>query len=151
MDSFGVHLYHSAKNFVWKILMQVILIHVFVTGLILTACSFPGVHRNPVIQGNQIISERVQRLKVGMTRDQVRFLLGSPVTVNTFNPNRWIYLERIDSYGKVQQNNYLILNFKNDQIFEIQRESGGSPSDPLSKIDTTPPDLLDEQSWWWPF
>ena len=151
MDSFSAHLYHSAMNSVWKMLMRVILVHVLVTGFMITACSFPGVYKNPVVQGNQIISERVQRLEVGMTQDQVRFLLGSPITINTFNPNRWIYLERIDSYGRVKQNTYLILNFKNDRVVEIQRESGGSPSDPLLKIDTTPPDLPNKQSWWWPF
>ena len=131
--------------------MRVILIQIIVTSLILTACSFPGIHKNPVKQGNQLISERVERLELGMRRDQVQFLLGSPITVNTFNPNRWIYLERIDSGGKVKQNTYLILNFKNDRVFEIQRESGGSPSDPLLKIDTTPPDRQIVPSWWWPF
>ena len=131
--------------------MRLISILVLMTTIVLTGCSFPGVHKNPVKQGNQLIPERVERLEVGMSRDQVQFLLGSPITVNTFNPNRWIYLERIDFDGEVQQNTYLIVNFTNDQVSEIQRESGGSPSDPLTKIDTTPPDRQDEGSWWWPF
>ena len=131
--------------------MRLISIHVLVAGFLLVGCSFPGVHKNPVKQGNQLIAERVERLEAGMTRDQVQFLLGSPITVNPFNPNRWIYLERIDFDGEVQQNTYLIVNFKNDLVSEIQRESGGSPSDPLTKIDTTPPDRQDEGSWWWPF
>ena len=131
--------------------MRLISIHVLVAGFLLVGCSFTGVHKNPVKQGNQLIAERVERLEAGMTRDQVQFLLGSPITVNTFNPNRWIYLERIDFDGEVQQNTYLIVNFKNDLVSEIQRESGGSPSDPLTKIDTTPPDRQDEGSWWWPF
>ena len=131
--------------------MRLISIHVLVASLLLVGCSFPGVHKNPVKQGNQLIPERVERLEADMTRDQVQFLLGSPITVNTFNPNRWIYLERIDFDGEVQQNIYLIVNFQNDLVSEIERESGGSPSDPLTKIDTTPPDRHDEGSWWWPY
>ncbi len=131
--------------------MRPISVHIIFATLVLAGCSFPGIHKDKVKQGNQLIIERVERLEIGMTRDQVQFLLGSPITVNTFNPNRWIYLERIDFDGEVQQNNYLIINFKDDLVFDFQRESGGSPSDPLSKIDTTPPDRPDEGSWWWPF
>ena len=131
--------------------MRPISIHILFATLLLVGCSFPGIYKDHVKQGNQLITERIERLKIGMTRDQVQFLLGSPITVNTFNPNRWIYLERIDFDGSVQQNNYLIVNFKNDLVSDFQRESGGSPSDPLSKIDTTPPGHPDEGSWWWPF
>jgi outer membrane protein assembly factor BamE len=131
--------------------MRLISIHILVTLIVLAGCSFSGVHKNPVIQGNQLIPERIERLEVGMSRDQVQFLLGSPITVNTFNPDRWIYLERVDFDGEVQQNTYLIVNFKSGQVSEIRRESGGSPSDPLSKIDTTPPDRPDGGPWWWPF
>lgn len=131
--------------------MRLTPIHVLVASLLLVGCSFPGVHKNSVKQGNQLIPERVDRLEAGMTRNQAKFLLGSPITVNTFNPNRWIYLERIDFDGEVQKNTYLIVNFKNDLVSGIERESGGSPSDPLTKIDTTQPDRQDEGSWWWPF
>jgi outer membrane protein assembly factor BamE len=131
--------------------MRWISIHIVVANLLLVGCSFPSIHQNPVKQGNQLIPERVERLEEGMTRDQVQFLLGSPITINTFNPNRWIYLERIDLAGEVHQNTYLFVNFKNDLVSEIQRESDGSPSDPLTKIDTTPPDHQSEGSWWWPF
>lgn len=131
--------------------MRPISIHILLAALVLVGCSFPGIHKDRIKQGNQLIAERIESLEMGMTRGQVQFLLGSPITVNTFNPDRWIYLERIDFDGKVQQNNYLIVNFKNDLVSVVQRESGGSPSDPLSKIDTTQPDRPDEGSWWWPF
>ena len=131
--------------------MHPISVHILFAALLLAGCSFPGIYKDQVKQGNQLITERVERLEIGMTKDQIQFLLGSPITVNTFNPNRWIYLERIDFNGKVQRNNYLIVNFKDDLVSDFQRESGGSPSDPLSKIDTTPPGRPDEGSWWWPF
>lgn len=131
--------------------MRIIAISVALSAAILTGCSFPGVHKEPVEQGNVLLPERLERLEVGMTRDQVQFLLGSPITVNTFNPNRWIYLERIDFDGEIRNNDYVIVEFIDDRVSAILRESGGSPSDPLSKVDTTPPDRPDEGSWWWPF
>ncbi len=131
--------------------MRIIAISVALSAAILTGCSFPGVHKEPVEQGNVLLPERLERLEVGMTRDQVQFLLGSPITVNTFNPNRWIYLERTDFDGEIRNNDYVIVEFIDDRVSAILRESGGSPSDPLSKVDTTPPDRPDEGSWWWPF
>ena len=119
--------------------------------LSINACTFPGVHKVAVEQGNRFIPNRIERLEIGMTRDQVQFLLGSPITVNTFDPNRWIYLERIDLNGQIRQNKYLIVNFKDDQVSDIGRASGGAPSDPLSVVDTTPPDHPHEGPWWWPF
>ena len=74
MDSFASHLYHSAKNFRRKILMRPISIHIIFAMLVLAGCSFPGIHKDHVKQGNQLITERVERLEIGMTRDQVQFL-----------------------------------------------------------------------------
>ena len=78
-------------------------------------------------QGNQLITERVERLEIGMTRDQVQFLLDhqSQLTLSIQTAG---FIERIDFDGEVQQNNYLIINFKDDLVFDFQRESGGSPS-----------------------
>lgn len=127
--------------------MRLIAISVLALTTILAGCSFPGVYKKTIEQGNKLIPERVERLEVGMTRDQVQFLLGSPVTVNTFNPNRWIYLERVDYDGEVQANTYLIVEFTEERVASIQRESGGAPTDPISKVDTTPPAEKDDDGW----
>ncbi len=127
--------------------MRLIAISVFALTTLLAGCSFPGVYKTSIEQGNKLIPERVERLEVGMSRDQVQFLLGSPVTVNTFNPNRWIYLERVDYDGTVQTNTYLIVEFANERVATIARESGGQPIDPISKVDTTAPAPTEEDSW----
>jgi outer membrane protein assembly factor BamE len=127
--------------------MRLIAISVLALTTILAGCSFPGVYKKTIEQGNKLIPERVERLEVGMTRDQVQFLLGSPVTVNTFNPDRWIYLERVDYDGEVQANTYLIVEFTNDRVASIERESGGTPTDPILKVDTTPPAKESDGGW----
>ena len=58
------------------------------------ACSslkFPGVYRLRVLQGNYIEQEMVDQLEKGMTRDQVRFVMGTPLIEDTFSPDRWDY------------------------------------------------------------
>ena len=131
--------------------MRLIPISVVILTLTLTSCSMAKVYKEEIVQGNRLIQDQIERIEVGMTRDQIKFLLGSPVTVSTFNPNRWIYLERIVFNGEIRQNKYLILIFERDRVSEIQRESGGSPLDPLSKVDTAQPDHPNEGSSWWPF
>jgi outer membrane protein assembly factor BamE len=52
----------------------------------------PGIYRIPIRQGNLITQEMVNELKPGMTKQQVRYLLGTPLLVDTFNEDRWEYL-----------------------------------------------------------
>src|ERR1700688_5308179 len=65
--------------------------------LLATACSsswVPGVlrpYRPDVQQGNIITKDMVDQLRTGMTRDQVRFLLGTPMLTDMFHQNRWDY------------------------------------------------------------
>jgi len=60
----------------------------------LTACGgarwgFP--YKADVQQGNWITAEQVEQLRTGMTRDQVRFLLGTPTVQDVFRDDRWDY------------------------------------------------------------
>jgi outer membrane protein assembly factor BamE len=60
----------------------------------LSACGFvgfPGVYRIDVEQGNIVTQEMVDQLKPGMSRRQVRFILGTPLIEDPFNPDRWDY------------------------------------------------------------
>ena len=60
----------------------------------LSACGavgFPGVYRIDVEQGNIVTQEMVDQLQPGMTRRQVRFILGTPLIEDPFNPDRWDY------------------------------------------------------------
>lgn len=66
--------------------MQKILIFLtFAFLLSLQACSFPGVFKINVQQGNIITQDMLDTLKPGMTKKQVYFVLGKPVIDNVFN------------------------------------------------------------------
>lgn len=61
---------------------------------IVSGCHSPllSVHKIDVQQGNAISQDAVDQLKVGMTDEQVRFLLGSPLVTDLFRSDRWDYV-----------------------------------------------------------
>ncbi len=66
----------------------------FLSLISVTACGFigfPGVYKINVEQGNIVTQEDVDKLEQGMTRRQVRFILGTPLIEDTFNRDRWDY------------------------------------------------------------
>src|SRR5690606_37621557 len=61
---------------------------------LLTGCGyfqFPGIHRVEVQQGNIITQDMVNQLRPGMTKSQVRFIMGTPLVADSFHQNRWDY------------------------------------------------------------
>jgi outer membrane protein assembly factor BamE len=57
------------------------------TALLLAGC----VYRLPIQQGNHLDAEKIDLIKPGMTRAQVRFLLGTPIVPGAFDNDRWDY------------------------------------------------------------
>lgn len=58
-------------------------------------------HRIEIQQGNFVSQEMVAQLKSGMTKDQVRFILGTPLVSDIFHADRWDYVfvrQRANSY-----------------------------------------------------
>ncbi|TNE80277.1 MAG: outer membrane protein assembly factor BamE [Gammaproteobacteria bacterium] len=51
----------------------------------------PSIHKFDIQQGNVITQEMIDQLKPGMTKSQVRFIMGTPLVADTFNEDRWDY------------------------------------------------------------
>ena len=69
--------------------------------LILASCSSIGLptpslkaYRMEIQQGNFVSQEMVSQLKPGMSKEQVRFILGTPLIADSFHANRWDYVFR---------------------------------------------------------
>ncbi len=74
----------------------------------------------PVRQGNWIDPEAVAQLRPGMSKEEVRLLLGSPLLVDPFRPNRWDYLYRFDDKtGRVDERR-LTLFFEAGRLARIE-------------------------------
>ncbi len=81
-----------------------------VTAGIASACSIDSVtgmvhpYRIDVRQGNYVDQSMIAQLRRGMTRDQVRFVMGSPLVSDIFHDDRWDYVYRFQpGKGAVQQ------------------------------------------------
>ncbi|MDQ8035240.1 hypothetical protein CEG14_05930 [Bordetella genomosp. 1] len=85
----------------------------------LTACSggkwgFP--YKADIQQGNWITSEQVALLQQGMTREQVRFALGSPTLTSVLHGDRWDYPYYFKpGYGKAEERQFTVW-FENDRL-----------------------------------
>jgi outer membrane protein assembly factor BamE len=92
--------------------------------LTLSGCSMPKmpklkiprVHKITVQQGNVITQEMVDKLKPGMSRSQVAYVMGEPVLRNTFNENRWDYIYTIDVPGYFNTDIRMSLFFEGDVL-----------------------------------
>jgi outer membrane protein assembly factor BamE len=71
-----------------------ILLTGLVLGVGLAACNPLKPYRMEIQQGNFITQEQVDKLKPGMSKEQVRFVLGTPLLVDVFHPDRWDYVYR---------------------------------------------------------
>ncbi|MBD8757582.1 outer membrane protein assembly factor BamE [Pseudomonas coleopterorum] len=89
----------------------------FVGLLALAGCSFPGVYKIDIQQGNVVTQDMIDQLRPGMTRRQVRFIMGNPLLVDTFHANRWDYLYSLQpGGGERQQERMSVLFNGNDQL-----------------------------------
>ncbi|MFT5644939.1 MAG: outer membrane protein assembly factor BamE [Janthinobacterium sp.] len=80
-------------------------------------------YRPAIQQGNFVSQEMLSQLKPGMTRDQVRFVLGTPLLTDIFHAERWDYLFRLaKGNGEVTTSNVTVF-FKNGKV---DRYDGGN-------------------------
>jgi outer membrane protein assembly factor BamE len=64
--------------------------------LSLSACS-SWVYRIDIPQGNYLEQKSIDKIQVGMTKEQVKFVLGSPVLIDSFDKDTWNYVYRFKS------------------------------------------------------
>ncbi|MDO9219802.1 MAG: outer membrane protein assembly factor BamE [Thiobacillus sp.] len=90
---------------------------------LLSGCSVVqkiGPHRIDVQQGNALDPENVARLKPGLTRSQVRFLLGTPLVVDPFRNDRWDYVYVFYEAGRLVEQKRITLFFDGDVLSRIE-------------------------------
>ncbi len=80
----------------------------------------PFVYKMPVQQGNIVTRDMVDQLQPGMTKAQVRYLLGTPMLTDIFHSNRWDYTYTIRLGHKPMEKRPLTLFFQEDALIRIQ-------------------------------
>jgi outer membrane protein assembly factor BamE len=84
-------------------------------------------YRMELVQGNVITQEQIVRLRVGMSRRQVRDVLGTPLLEDVFHADRWDYLFTLARQGTEPQRRSIVLHFDGDVLRAI--ESGELPTE----------------------
>ena len=76
----------------------------------------PRVYKINIEQGNVVTGEMLSQLEPGMTRRQVRYVLGTPLLENSFNRNRWDYVYSLRRGGKTLRQERLTVFFEDDKL-----------------------------------
>lgn len=90
--------------------------------LLSSGCSYFGVYKRDLTQGNLVTTNMVNQLQPGMNRQQVVNVMGSPLLEAPFDAKEWDYVFRLDeAYGDVEQRR-VTLTFDGDRLVNIERQ-----------------------------
>ena len=76
-------------------------------------------YRMDIVQGNVVTREQAAQVKPGMSRAQVRDILGSPMLTDVFHADRWDYVFTIVRPGTEPQRRAIVVTFKGDQLDKL--------------------------------
>lgn len=114
--------------------------------VVLASCSMDRSTVNPinwvtpykidVIQGNFVSREQVERLRPGLSRDQVKALLGTPLLASLFHADRWDYVFTLKRQGVEPQSFRYTVFFKGDQLVRFEGDTMPSEAEFIAKLDS---------------
>ncbi len=94
------------------------------------------VYRMNIMQGNFLEAAAVDQVTPGMTRSQVRFLLGTPMVADSFTPNRWDYVYVfVDGRTRKEERRHFVVWFEDEKVLRVDRPSGAITD---SKLPSSP-------------
>ena len=90
--------------------------------LLLSSCSIPRIFQVVISQGNLVDQEMLDKLEMGMTESQVKFVMGTPLISDTFYPNRWDYFTSVTQGENSYTNQKITLYFKDNKLVSWEGE-----------------------------
>jgi len=91
-------------------------------------------YRIDVMQGNVITKELAANVKPGMSREQVRDVLGSPLLTSAFHADRWDYVFTMRRQGTEPQRRSVVAYFKGDALERLEAPELPSERDFVTSI-----------------
>ena len=88
-----------------------------------------------VVQGNFVSREQVEALQKGMTREQVRNVMGTPLVTSLFHGDRWDYVFTLRRRGVEAQKRHLSVFFKGDLMDRVEGDPMPSESEFVTTLD----------------
>ena len=111
-----------------------------------------GVYKIDVNQGNFITQDAVEKLRAGQSKSQVRLILGTPLVADAFHANRWDYIYRFESSGRMIEDRKFMVAFADDKLSKWSGED--LPVSPIRgyagerKEGVTTSISVEDKSWW---
>ncbi len=96
------------------------LIRIFSLLLLLSGCTNFDIHRIDIQQGNLVTQDQLAKIKPGMSRGDVRGLLGTPLLQDVYHANRWDYFFSMAPGGKVTEKHHITIFFENDKVSKVE-------------------------------
>ena len=90
----------------------------------------PGIapYRIEIQQGNYVSQDMIDKLKPGMSREQVRFVLGTPLLTDMFHANRWDYVFFRERPNKTREERRISVFFENNRLVRVTGNAAPKPS-----------------------
>jgi outer membrane protein assembly factor BamE len=99
-----------------------------------------------VVQGNFISSEQYAQLKVGMSREQVRQIMGTPLLASYFHANRWDYVFEFKREGQtIGKERRVTLFFEGDKLIKFDGDALPTEVELVAEIDNY---AREKRSFW---
>ncbi len=89
-----------------------------------------------IVQGNFVSKEQATALKPGLSRAQVRDILGTPLLTSMFHADRWDYVFTFKRQGLPSQMRKLTVTFKGDELDRIEADPMPSEADFVASLDS---------------
>tara|TARA_B100000795_G_scaffold148546_1_gene111260 strand:+ start:73 stop:858 length:786 start_codon:yes stop_codon:yes gene_type:complete len=105
--------------------------------LLISGCSnykTPSVYRIDIQQGNDITQEMISQLKPDMSKSQVAYVMGTPLIVDTFNPDRWDYLYSFLPGNGLREQRNITIYFKQDKLDYLTGDTRTATRDELTPV-----------------
>ncbi len=85
-----------------------------------TLARTPLMYKADIQQGNVVTQEQINKLEPGMDRRQVRFILGTPMLMDTFHQDRWDYVYTLKPGGEKMERKRISVFFRDDRLIKIE-------------------------------
>lgn len=140
---------------------------IIILAILCASCSSYAIkpYKMDIQQGNVVTSKMMLQLRPGMTKSQVRFIMGTPLIQDSFHKDRWDYFYQFRKDGKIIEQRNVVLDFENEQLAHVrgdvvpagsdQEQAAPSSESKAGKVIVLPPTpvkkekgLLDKLKFW---
>lgn len=109
--------------------------------LLLAACSSAlqtvSPYKMEITQGNIVTSKMLSQLKLGMSKSQVKFIVGTPLIQDMFHKDRWDYYLQQMIDGKITEQRRVIIDFKDDKLINVSGDVIAIESGDINGVSTS--------------